>query len=695
MESSKEQIEAQLCAYIDGELSDAERAEIERHLASNPQHKSLIAELRRHSGLLQDLPRASAPLELNEALCGQLERSALLNASDEEGGGAILSINRWPQITAVAAVLMLAIGLGIVVYYVLPPSGAGTRGQVAMNEHKGHFPATNGVATARDRLNAKQLGKPEDPESRSAGTHKKAMSDSFASSTQPQFDPAVARAGEIKDGRLITAKEVEALRQRTNFRLHGDNDAFNLGNSSLCLVVSTNNAVAANNQVAAFFDKNSIHYLKYDDSAGLAESESALGSKVAANPAYGLNAATDDRVKDADKSKPAEAPGSAAGSFNNGNARGGNGGSLGLGDSVRGGLQKPENQNAAYGREDAKGPDRKADSKITEEAGRGIASGVTPPATAPAGNGALPAKPGVVAEAGKFPANSEATAKLEQNADGTKFGSVDGAAKDNGLRLSQTNDPSGLGGRSAQAPLPAEKAGAADALSWEFKDRVARARFAERLADSPEQRNGVIIARMNRRQANELQAALSREQGQQAELTTVNLSDAAHGSRTEASMGLAGDKNQSLNAPASSVLNLSKSTALESNDKTLPPVTREARTLDSARTPAVLSAKIPAPEAPANLEGKQNPVAAVSGRGYEVPTTHPSDAMAKRGMAERDIHQKDEGLALEQNKAPKLQTDPLDEPVDVFIVVKGDAAAPIQLDVPKAKAESAPESEKK
>src|SRR5690348_8199548 len=117
MESSKEQIEAQLCAYIDGELNDAERAEIERHLKSNPQHQSLIAELRRHSGLLQDLPRASAPLELNEALCGQLERSALLNSSEEEGSTG-LSINRWPQITAVAAVLILAIGLGIVVYYV-------------------------------------------------------------------------------------------------------------------------------------------------------------------------------------------------------------------------------------------------------------------------------------------------------------------------------------------------------------------------------------------------------------------------------------------------------------------------------------------------------------------------------------------------------------------------------------------------
>src|SRR6267378_4059215 len=89
MESSKEHIEAQLCAYVDGEL--------------------------------------------NDALCGQLERASLLNPTHDETNQAILSINRWPQITAVASVLLLAVGLGIVVYYVLPPS-TGTHGPVAIDE---------------------------------------------------------------------------------------------------------------------------------------------------------------------------------------------------------------------------------------------------------------------------------------------------------------------------------------------------------------------------------------------------------------------------------------------------------------------------------------------------------------------------------------------------------------------------------
>src|SRR5437763_2237881 len=96
MESSKEKIEAQLAAYVDGDLSDAERAEIERHLAQHPQHRALIDELRRASDLLKSLPRATVPPELNEALCGQLERSSLLGPLSDEADDGVLRINRWP-----------------------------------------------------------------------------------------------------------------------------------------------------------------------------------------------------------------------------------------------------------------------------------------------------------------------------------------------------------------------------------------------------------------------------------------------------------------------------------------------------------------------------------------------------------------------------------------------------------------------
>jgi hypothetical protein len=123
MESSKERIEAQICAYVDGELTGDEKAEIERHLTSNPQHRALIAELMQHKALLQELPRATVPGDLNEGLTGQLERHSLLGDDAERPiRASIFRIHRWPQFASIAAVIILAVGLGLVVTYVLPPS---------------------------------------------------------------------------------------------------------------------------------------------------------------------------------------------------------------------------------------------------------------------------------------------------------------------------------------------------------------------------------------------------------------------------------------------------------------------------------------------------------------------------------------------------------------------------------------------
>ncbi|MDW8262587.1 MAG: zf-HC2 domain-containing protein, partial [Phycisphaerales bacterium] len=61
MGQSTEEIEARLAAYIDGTLDEAGRAEIERHLATHPQHRTLLEELSRHRELLRHLPTEKAP----------------------------------------------------------------------------------------------------------------------------------------------------------------------------------------------------------------------------------------------------------------------------------------------------------------------------------------------------------------------------------------------------------------------------------------------------------------------------------------------------------------------------------------------------------------------------------------------------------------------------------------------------------
>ena len=126
--ANTENIEAKLCAYVDGELDPAGRAEIEAHLAAHPQHRQMMVELMQQRDLLAALPRDRAPEDLFEAMTNQLERSVLLDGDAAPGAGSGAAgagdvagrINRWPQVFATAAVLMLAVGLAAVIYFVLP-----------------------------------------------------------------------------------------------------------------------------------------------------------------------------------------------------------------------------------------------------------------------------------------------------------------------------------------------------------------------------------------------------------------------------------------------------------------------------------------------------------------------------------------------------------------------------------------------
>ncbi len=140
MAANQEQIEARLAAYIDGELSAAERAEIEKHLAANPQHRKLIEELTGQRDMLLALPREKAPAELFETLQGQLERSVLLGSA-ADAVDAPRHINRWPHRGAIAAIVLLAAGLAVLVYKVLPSNKPPAEFAVAPKE-TGPVPAT-------------------------------------------------------------------------------------------------------------------------------------------------------------------------------------------------------------------------------------------------------------------------------------------------------------------------------------------------------------------------------------------------------------------------------------------------------------------------------------------------------------------------------------------------------------------------
>jgi Putative zinc-finger len=112
MANTNQDIESRLCAYIDGELSDADRAEIERHLEAHPQHRRMIEELIQTRQMLADLPHAIAPGDLSDGLQGQLERSILLgeglNWTEPRRSGRKVALG--------LVMLVLAVGLTATVF---------------------------------------------------------------------------------------------------------------------------------------------------------------------------------------------------------------------------------------------------------------------------------------------------------------------------------------------------------------------------------------------------------------------------------------------------------------------------------------------------------------------------------------------------------------------------------------------------
>jgi hypothetical protein len=121
MANNTEQIESRLAQYIDDQLDPAGCEEIERHLAANPSHRILLDEMRRQRKGLRELPREKAPADLMESLHGQIERDALLSGSQVQDQEITHDLSRWPQALVVGMVLLLAAGVGIAVYLMLPP----------------------------------------------------------------------------------------------------------------------------------------------------------------------------------------------------------------------------------------------------------------------------------------------------------------------------------------------------------------------------------------------------------------------------------------------------------------------------------------------------------------------------------------------------------------------------------------------
>lgn len=101
----------QLSAYLDGELSEGERAKVERMIAEDPAAAQLLEELRQTSQWLRSLPRAVASADLAIHIADRMEREALLGDAGALGNEPRRPL-RWMKPLSLAAGFVLIVTTG-------------------------------------------------------------------------------------------------------------------------------------------------------------------------------------------------------------------------------------------------------------------------------------------------------------------------------------------------------------------------------------------------------------------------------------------------------------------------------------------------------------------------------------------------------------------------------------------------------
>jgi len=258
--------EAMLCAYIEGDLDAAGRAQIEKLLQENPQHRKLLAELTAMRDLVRGLPRVKAPVDVGDSLRQKAERSMLL-----DGPGAVVPerqrVSRWPQFFAIAAIFLLFASLCFIVYKALGPTLKPAEFTQNMEENKilnNMEPpsAVNAPAMSEPAANVAAAPAGAAP-SALAGLPQAAARPAEAKMQLP--DTMIQKAQNLQDQlqrQVVTASQLDlaAIRQRLESSGYGVNASGGRiagGNAApVLMVVNSTDARATNVQIAQFLNNS-------------------------------------------------------------------------------------------------------------------------------------------------------------------------------------------------------------------------------------------------------------------------------------------------------------------------------------------------------------------------------------------------------------------------------------------------------
>ena len=157
-----------LSAYHDGELTAAERAIVEQHLATSAEARRELSEIGQLSTLLQDVPRASLPSEFPQQVLQGIEREMLIpsgRASSADAAWADRMRTWWASETSprrwaisAAAVLTSAAGLFLLVRSLSDESGRASRGGMQLAAHPSATGNSGDVTSATADAKHRQSG---------------------------------------------------------------------------------------------------------------------------------------------------------------------------------------------------------------------------------------------------------------------------------------------------------------------------------------------------------------------------------------------------------------------------------------------------------------------------------------------------------------------------------------------------------
>lgn len=117
---AKGKIQAQLSAYLDGELDETQLRQVEEALENDGGLRVELAQLSAARNLLRDLPSEKPPVDLVSRILAEAERNQLVSGQHGESSSNPL---RWVRYVASAAVLLMAATVGMIIAVTLCSPG--------------------------------------------------------------------------------------------------------------------------------------------------------------------------------------------------------------------------------------------------------------------------------------------------------------------------------------------------------------------------------------------------------------------------------------------------------------------------------------------------------------------------------------------------------------------------------------------